>query len=76
VSDEPAPGAEAATEEQPPFDDLAPLYRSALLLDAQGVEHPEMASTLGVPVESVPALLRLAHEKSRHAAPDRRPPGR
>jgi hypothetical protein len=57
------PAAEAAA-----FDDLAPLYRWALALDARGKGHDEIAADLAVPVESVPALLRLAYAKSAAAA--------
>jgi orotate phosphoribosyltransferase-like protein len=52
----------------PAFDDLAPLYRWALALDARGLAHQQMATDLSVPVESVAALLRLAHAKSAAAA--------
>ena len=46
------------------FDELAPLYRWALALDARGLDHDAIAADLAVPVESVPALLRLAHAKA------------
>lgn len=43
---------------------LAPAYALALDLEAAGLEGPELAERLGVPVEALPSLLQVAHAKA------------
>jgi hypothetical protein len=43
---------------------LAPAYQLALDLEAEGLRGPELAERLGVPAESLPSLLTVAHAKS------------
>jgi orotate phosphoribosyltransferase-like protein len=66
MNEERAPARLQATA--PALDDLAPLYRWALALDARGLSHQQMAIDLSVPVESVAPLLRLARAKAAAAA--------
>jgi hypothetical protein len=42
---------------------LAPRYRQALALEADGCEPAEMAASLDVPLEALGPLLLLAHAK-------------
>jgi hypothetical protein len=51
-------------DERPP--NLAPAYQLALDLEAAGVEGNELAERLGVPLESLPSLLAVAHAKAVH----------
>jgi hypothetical protein len=51
-------------DERPPI--LAPAYQLALDLEAAGVEGSELAERLGVPLESLPSLLAVAHAKAVH----------
>jgi hypothetical protein len=44
--------------------ELAPAYQLALDLEAEGLRGPELAERLGVPVESLPSLLSVAHAKA------------
>jgi DNA-directed RNA polymerase specialized sigma24 family protein len=46
------------------FDRLPPAYRRALELDAAGAPPARIGEQLDVPVEAVPALLRLARAKA------------
>jgi DNA-directed RNA polymerase specialized sigma24 family protein len=46
------------------LDRLPPSYRRALELDAAGEPPVRIADELDVPVEAVPALLRLARAKA------------
>jgi hypothetical protein len=49
-------------DERPP--NLAPAYQLALDLEAAGVAGTELAERLGVPLESLPSLLAVAHAKA------------
>jgi DNA-directed RNA polymerase specialized sigma24 family protein len=42
---------------------LAPRYREALALEADGVDPSEIAAAVEVPVESLGSFLELAHAK-------------
>lgn len=44
-------------------DEMSPAHGVALRLDRAGYEDTVIATALGVPVESVPALLLVAREK-------------
>jgi hypothetical protein len=50
-----------------PTDRVAELNLRALALEAAGLDAAAMADELGVPVESIPVLLRIAHRKARGA---------
>jgi hypothetical protein len=43
---------------------LAPRYRLALALEADGLDAGAMAAALDVPIESLASLLLLAHAKA------------
>ena len=45
---------------------LAPAYQLALDLEAAGLVGRELAERLGIPVESLPSLLDLAHAKAEN----------
>jgi DNA-directed RNA polymerase specialized sigma24 family protein len=44
---------------------LAPVYREALRLRAEGCDDVEIAAALDITVEAVPSLLLLAERKLR-----------
>jgi hypothetical protein len=54
------------------LDDLAPAHQRALALDGAGATADDVAVALDIPVEAVPAVLRIARAKARgcrdHAA--------
>jgi len=49
---------------------LAPVYRNALRLQAEGHDDQHIADALGLTLEAVPALLLLARRKLDRADPD------
>ena len=50
------------------LDQLAPAYAAALLLEAAGLDAPQIGARLEIPVESVPTLLQVARAKLAAAA--------
>jgi hypothetical protein len=53
------------------FDQLAPLHATVLRLASQGSDSAGIAARVGVPVESVPALVEMAASKLARIARER-----
>jgi hypothetical protein len=71
-----APGPDQPARRTAPAETgrLAPVYRRALALEAEGAEDAAMARDLDVPVESIPMLLRIAHAKAGSSGDGDAPP--